>query len=39
VTILERIGDDKRILNTAYKYMRKETRKVSDEIEKFWGRY
>lgn len=38
VTILERLGDDKKILNTTYKYMGKETRKVSDEIEKFWGR-
>ncbi|MFC4322005.1 DUF7674 family protein [Litchfieldia salsa] len=39
VTILARIGDDKKVLTTAYKYMGKETRKSSDEIEKFWGRY
>jgi hypothetical protein len=38
VTILERLGDNKEILNTAYKYMGKETRKASNEIEKFWGR-
>ncbi|TFB12912.1 hypothetical protein E3U55_16915 [Filobacillus milosensis] len=38
VTILERLGDNEEILNTAYKYMGKETRKASDEIEKFWGR-
>ncbi|WP_441422440.1 DUF7674 family protein [Anaerobacillus sp. MEB173] len=39
VTILERLGDDKEILITAYKYMGKETRKASDEVEKGWGRY
>lgn len=39
VTILERIGDDKDILSIAHKYMGKETRKDSDEIEKFWRRY
>jgi hypothetical protein len=39
VTILERIGDDNKILNTAYGYMGQETRKLSDEIEKFLGRY
>lgn len=39
VTILERLGDDKKVHNTAYKYMGKETRKASTEIEKFWGRY
>jgi hypothetical protein len=38
VTILERIGDDKEMLKKAHKYMGKETRKASDEIEKFWGR-
>ncbi|WP_422121654.1 DUF7674 family protein [Peribacillus frigoritolerans] len=35
VTILKRIGDDKKILNKTYKYMGKETRKDSNEIEKF----
>ncbi len=39
LTIHERIGDDKKILETAYKNMGKETRKTSDEIEKFLGRY
>jgi hypothetical protein len=39
VTILERLGDDRKILNSAYKYMCNETRKASDEIEKFLGRY
>jgi hypothetical protein len=39
VTILERIGDVKKVLDIAYKYMGKETRAASDEIEKFWGRY
>lgn len=37
VTILERLGEDKKNLNTAYRYMGKETRKASDEMEKFWG--
>ncbi|MCM3729080.1 hypothetical protein M3226_26025 [Neobacillus cucumis] len=39
VTILARLGDSKKLLQTAYKYMGTETRKASDEIEKFWGRY
>ena len=39
VTILARFGDSKKLLQTAYKYMGAETRKASDEIEKFWGRY
>lgn len=39
VTILERLGDDRKVLNTARKYMGKETRKLSDETEKGWGRY
>lgn len=39
VTILARLGDSKKLLQTAYKYMGAETRKASDEIEKFWGRY
>jgi hypothetical protein len=38
VSILEVLGDDRKVLNTSYKYMGKETRKASDEIEKFWGR-
>jgi hypothetical protein len=39
VSILEVLGDDRKVLNIAYKYMGKETRKASDDIEKFWGRY
>lgn len=39
VTILERLGDDSKVLNNARKYMGKETRKLSDETEKGWGRY
>jgi hypothetical protein len=39
VTILERLGDDRNVLNIARKYMGKETRKLSDETEKGWGRY
>ncbi|TYS68134.1 hypothetical protein FZC76_10325 [Sutcliffiella horikoshii] len=39
VTILARLGDSKKLLQTAYKYMGDETRKASDEIEKFFGRY
>jgi len=39
VTILERLGDDRKVLNTARKYMGKETRELSDETEKGWGRY
>jgi hypothetical protein len=38
VTILERLGDDKEILYLSIKHMGKETRKASEEIEKFWGR-
>ncbi|WP_090111717.1 hypothetical protein [Cohnella sp. OV330] len=37
-TILERLGDEKEILEIAYRYMGKETRKASDHIEKAWGR-
>ncbi|MEG0775796.1 hypothetical protein [Clostridium sp.] len=37
-TVLERIGDDKVILTKAKEYMNEETRKISDEIEKGWGR-
>lgn len=39
VTILARLGDCNKLLQTAYKYMGAETRKASDEIEKFFGRY
>ncbi|MGE6259269.1 DUF7674 family protein [Heyndrickxia sporothermodurans] len=39
VTILARLGDSKKLLQTAYKYMGDETKKASDETEKFWGRY
>lgn len=39
VTILERLGDDRKVIDTARKYMGKETRKLSDETEKGWGRY
>lgn len=37
-SVLERIGDDKEILKTSYKYMGEATRKLSDEIEESWGR-
>lgn len=37
-TILERLGDEKEILEIAYKYMGKETKKASDNIERAWGR-
>ncbi|MDQ6596397.1 hypothetical protein E2K98_29800 [Bacillus salipaludis] len=39
VAILARLGDSKKLLQAAYKYMGDETRKASDEIEKYWGRY
>jgi hypothetical protein len=39
VSILEVLGDDRHVLNIAHKYMGVETRKASDEIEKYWGRY
>jgi hypothetical protein len=39
VTILERLGDDRNVLNISRKYMGKETRVLSDETEKGWGRY
>lgn len=38
VTILAGLGDSRELLQSAYKYMGAETRKASDEIEKFWGR-
>jgi len=37
-TVLERIGDDKVILQKAKKYMQEETKKISEEIENGWGR-
>ncbi|MGO4698942.1 hypothetical protein AB4Z50_32300 [Paenibacillus sp. 2TAB26] len=37
-TILERLGDEKEILEIAYSYMGKETRKASDNTEREWGR-
>nr|WP_106779132.1 hypothetical protein [Lysinibacillus timonensis] len=39
VTILARLGDSKKLLQIAYKYMGAETMKASDQVEKFWGRY
>lgn len=39
VTVLERVGDDKALLKRARKFMKEETRKASDEVEKGWGRY
>ena len=38
VTILARLGDSKKLLKTAYKYMGTETRKASIEIEISLGR-
>lgn len=38
VTILERLGDDKNLLKKSYKYMGKNTKIASDDIERFWGR-
>lgn len=37
-TILERLGDEKEILEIAYSYMGKQTRKASDNTEREWGR-
>jgi|GEM_PF-780548 len=37
-TVLERLGDDKTILKKAQEYMGKETKKMSYEVEKGWGR-
>ncbi len=39
VTVLERLGDDRNVLNIAREYMGKLTRKLSDETEKGLGRY
>ena len=38
-TVLERIGDDKAILQKAKKYMKEETRRISEQIENGWGKY
>lgn len=38
VTLLERLGDDKKLLERAYAYMSPYTREASDEIEQYWGR-
>jgi hypothetical protein len=38
VTILAKIGDYTEILESSYSFMSKETRKLSDEVEKFYGR-
>lgn len=38
ITDLERLGDDPIILGIARKYMRENTRRISDDIEKGWGR-
>ena len=38
VTVLEKLGDDKNVLKRSYKYMGKRTRKLSDEVERYWGR-
>lgn len=38
VTVLEYVGDSKKVLRIAYWYMGEQTRKLSDEIEKVWGR-
>jgi len=39
VTILARLGDSKKILNSANKYMRFHTKEASNEYEKALGRY
>ena len=38
VTLLEYLGDDKEILNTAYNYMGIYTKRLSDGIERYLGR-
>lgn len=38
VTVLERLGDEKTILNTATKYMGKQTKVISNDVEKALGR-
>ncbi|WP_044478300.1 DUF7674 family protein [Paenibacillus antibioticophila] len=38
VTVLEQLGDDPTILEEARRYMGNETKKISDEVEKGWGR-
>ncbi|TCS96839.1 DUF7674 family protein [Hazenella coriacea] len=37
-TILERLGDNPKLLKEAYIYMGENTKKESEEIERFWGR-
>jgi hypothetical protein len=37
-SVLEKLGDDLKILRTARSYMGNETRKLSHQVEKFWGR-
>lgn len=38
VTVLEQLGDDPTILGVARQYMGHETKKMSDEVERGWGR-
>jgi len=38
VTVMEQLGDDKKILRKSYKYMGKRTRQLSDLAEKMIGR-
>lgn len=38
VTILARLGDDRNLLEKSYKFMGRNTRKASAEIEEYWGR-
>jgi hypothetical protein len=38
VSILEVLGDDKKLLEKSFKYMGEKTKIASDEIERFWGR-
>ncbi|WBW98381.1 hypothetical protein OW730_06325 [Oceanirhabdus sp. W0125-5] len=38
VTILERLGDDGKVLSNAYSYFSKELICMSKEVESFWGR-
>ena len=35
-TVLERLGDDKKILESAKIFMKSKTREMSDKVEKFW---
>lgn len=38
VTVMARLGDETWVLKKALKYMGKETKQLSREIEAFWGR-